>query len=196
MPPERVPDVLAAVATAFGLVFLAELGDKTQLVVLTMGGGRRPGPTLAGLAVVIAVLQGVAVGAGALVARTVPDPWLGVGSGLLFLGFAAWAWLAGDDHDDADRPPGSLGGFLAAFLVAELGDKSNLATALLATNNDVFGTWVGATGGFFAATVVSLVAGAWLRRRVASATMQRAGAVAFAVVGVVTLVAALVNRAG
>lgn len=193
MLPAPAPDVLAAVATAFGLVFLAELGDKTQLVVLTMGGGRRAGPTLAGLAVVIAVLQAIAVGAGALVARGVPDPWMGVGSGLLFLGFAAWTWLAGDDHDDGDRPPGSLAAFLAAFFVAELGDKSNLATALLATENDALGTWLGATGGFLAATVVSLAAGTWLRRRVAAATMQRAGAVAFAVVGLVTLVAALVN---
>lgn len=177
--------------TALGLVFLAELGDKTQLVVVTMGAGRRILPTLAGLLVVIAGLQALAVGAGALVAEAVPETALGIASGLLFLAFAAWTWLAVDDEDGDGRPPGSLASFLGAFFVAELGDKSNLATALLATTNSAVWTWAGATLGFFAATVVSLAAGNFLRTRLSHRALQRIGAVAFAVVGVVTLVATL-----
>jgi putative Ca2+/H+ antiporter (TMEM165/GDT1 family) len=183
---------MEAVATAFGLVFLAELGDKTQLVVLTMGAGRRLVPTLAGLLAAIALLQAFAVGVGSLVAEAVPDVALGIGSGLLFLGFAAWTWFATDDEADDAGPPGSLWAFLAAFFVAELGDKSSLATALLATTNDALATWVGATLGFFGATVVSLAAGTFLRSRVSPTTLQRAGAVAFLVVGVITLVTTLV----
>ena len=157
---------MEAVLTALGLVFLAELGDKTQLVVLTMGAGRRLVPTLAGLLATIALLQGIAVGVGSLLAEAVPDTALGIGSGLLFLAFAAWTWFATDDADDDPGPPGTLLAFLAAFFVAELGDKSSLATALLATTNDAFATWLGATLGFFGATVVSLAAGTFLRSRV------------------------------
>lgn len=182
---------MEAVATAFGLVFLAELGDKTQLVVLTMGAGRRLGPTLAGLFLVIALLQALATGVGALLAEAVPDRVLGVGSGLLFVGFGIWTWVASDDADDDTGPPGSLLAFLAAFFVAELGDKSSLATALLATTNDAVATWAGATLGFFAATMISLAAGNFLRTRVSARTLQRLGAIAFLVVGALTLVTTL-----
>ncbi len=182
---------MEAVATALGLVFLAELGDKTQLVVLTMGAGRRLAPTLAGLFGTIALLQALAVGVGRLLATVVPDTVLGVASGLLFIGFAGWTWLATDDDDHDDGPPGSMAAFLLAFLVAELGDKSSIATALLATTNDALLTWVGATLGFFGATLVSLAAGSWLRTRVRPATLQRLGAAAFLLVGIVTLVTTL-----
>lgn len=182
---------MEAVATALGLVFLAELGDKTQLVVLTMGAGRRLGPTLAGLLATIALLQALAVGVGRLLAAAVPDTALGVASGLLFVAFAVWTWVATDDHDEDDGPPGSLAGFLLALFVAELGDKSSIATALLATTNDAVLTWVGATLGFFGATLVSLAAGSWLRTRIRPATLQRAGAIAFLVVGIVTLATTL-----
>ncbi len=184
---------MEALLTALGLVFLAELGDKTQLVVLTMGAGRRLVPTLAGLLATIAVLQALAVGVGRLLAATVPDTALGIGSGLVFLGFGAWTWLASDDDGDDSGPPGSLPAFLVAFFVAELGDKSSLATALLASTNDLVLTWVGATLGFFAATVVSLAAGNLLRSRVRPRTLRLAGAIAFGVVGVVTLATTLLG---
>lgn len=183
--------MIEAVLTAFGLVFIAELGDKTQLVVLTMGAGRRLGPTLAGLFVTIAVLQALAVGAGSLVAQAVSPHTLGVASGLLFIGFAIWTWWSTDDEDDAAAPPGSLMAFLGAFFVAELGDKSSLATAVLATTNNAWGTWLGATLGFFGATLLSLAAGTFLRSRISPVTLQRIGAVAFLVAGVVTLVTSL-----
>lgn len=183
--------MIEAVLTAFGLVFIAELGDKTQLVVVTMGAGRRLGPTLAGLLATIALLQALAVGAGSLIAQAVSPRTLGIASGLLFIGFAVWTWWSTDDDDDDAAPPGSLIAFLAAFFVAELGDKSSLATAVLATTNNAWGTWVGATLGFFGATLLSLAAGAFLRSRVSTVTLQRIGAVAFLVAGVVTLVTTL-----
>ncbi len=183
--------MLEAVLTAFGLVFIAELGDKTQLVVLTMGSGRRLGPTLAGLLATIALLQGIAVGMGSLLARYASPRTLGIASGVLFIGFAAWTWWSTDDDDDDAGPPGSMLAFLGAFFLAELGDKSSLATAVLATTNNALGTWVGATLGFFGATLLSLAAGNWLRTRVRAVTLQRIGAVAFLVAGIATLVAAL-----
>lgn len=182
--------MLEAVLAAFGLVFIAELGDKTQLVVLTMGSGRRIGPTLAGLFAVIALLQGIAVVVGSVVARFASPRTLGIASGVLFIGFAAWTWWSTDDDAEAG-PPGSLMAFLVAFFLAELGDKSSLATTVLATTSDAMATWVGATLGFFAATVVSLAAGNFLRTRIRSVTLQRIGAAAFLVAGAVTLVATL-----
>ena len=80
------------VATAFVVVFLAELGDKTQLVALTLGGRYPPLKVLAVLGVAIAILQTLSVTVGVLVAEAVPDRAVAVGAGLLFLGFAVWTW--------------------------------------------------------------------------------------------------------
>ena len=177
--------------TALGLVFLAELGDKTQLVVLTMGAGRRVVPTLAGLLATIALLQALAVGVGSLIAEAVPETALGIGSGLLFIAFGIWTWFIGDDDDHDNGNVGSLWSFLVAFFLAELGDKSSLATALLAATNSALWTWVGATLGFFAATVISLAAGNFLRSRVSPLALRRLGAIAFLAVGLVTIVVTL-----
>lgn len=182
---------MSAFLAAAGLVLVAELGDKTQLVVLAWG--RLTVRVVAGLGVVILLLQGLAVIAGSLLGDLIPDRVLGIASGLLFLGFAAWTWRAAEDAD-ADTPgeAPSLAGLLAAMFVAELGDKSNLATAALATRADPVATWLGASAGLFGATLVALVAGVWLRRRLGPRRLSIIGAIGFTVAGLVTLVATVV----
>lgn len=180
---------MTSFAFSLGLVFLAELGDKTQLIALTMGPGRRPVPTLAGLAVTIGLLQGLAVAVGGTIGAALPDTVVGIGSGLLFLGFAVWAWRSAAAGDaEVEPPPVSLGAFLVAFFLAELGDKSNLATAALATAHGLLPVWLGATLGLLAATALALAGGTWLQRRVSTRTLRRVGAAAFLVAGVITLV--------
>jgi putative Ca2+/H+ antiporter (TMEM165/GDT1 family) len=78
----------------------------------------------------------------------------------------------------------------AAFFLAELGDKTQLTTAALAADHGVVPVWIGATLGLFGATVLALVAGRALAERVSERTLSRIGAVAFALVGIATLVAA------
>lgn len=185
---------MSAFLAAVGLVLVAELGDKTQLVVLAWG--RLTPRVTAGLAAVVLVLQGLAVVAGRLLGEVVPDRVLGIASGLLFLAFAAWSWrmLGPEDDDTAGGagPTPSLAGLLTAMFVAELGDKSNLATAALATRADPIATWLGASAGLFGATLVALVAGSWLRTRVGPRTLTQVGAIGFAIAGTVTLIAAAI----
>jgi putative Ca2+/H+ antiporter (TMEM165/GDT1 family) len=178
------------------LVFVAELGDKTQLVVLTMGARQRLVAALVGLGATIAVLQLLAVTVGAAIGEAVPDDVLGVASGLLFCGFAVWAYLearsAGDGEEDVLRPPTALPALMGAFFLAELGDKTMLSAATLATNHGVVATWAGSTIGLFAATVLALLVGQSLGRRVSVRTLGMLGAAAFAIAGVATIVFTLV----
>jgi Ca2+/H+ antiporter, TMEM165/GDT1 family len=180
---------------ALGVVFVAELGDKTQLVVLTLGARQRMAAVLAGLAVTIALLQAIAVSAGAVIARIVPDRALTLAASALFFGFAVWTWrTAGRDGDDEvvmARGGSGVAAVCAAFFLAELGDKTQLTTAALAAEHGIAATWVGATLGLLAATVLALVAGRALASRVSSRTLARVGAGAFAAVGTITLVAGL-----
>jgi putative Ca2+/H+ antiporter (TMEM165/GDT1 family) len=192
---------MAALLLAFGVVFVAELGDKTQLVVLTMGARQRLAVAIPALGLTIVVLQGIAVSVGATLARVVPDRALEFGAGALFCAFAVWTWRGADgDDDDGDDGDEEVSGraragvfaVCAAFFLAELGDKTQLTAAALAADRGALAVWVGATLGLLGATVLALVAGRFLADRVSERTLGRFGAIAFAAVGVFTLTAAVV----
>ena len=186
---------MADVVAAFVVVFLAELGDKTQLVALTLAGRYPAVKVLAALGAAIVVLQTLSVTAGALISEAVPDRAIAVGAGLLFLGFAVWTWRSADDDDDDESDAAGAGraGLLSvagAFFLAELGDKTMLTTAGLAADRGAVPVWIGSFGAMLAATALAVLAGRSLTKRVAPGTLRRIGAIAFAVVGVVTLVGA------
>ena len=186
----------ADVATAFVVVFLAELGDKTQLVALTLAGRYPAAKVLLTLGGAIAVLQTLSVTAGALLSEALPDRVIALGAGLLFVGFAVWTWRSADDDigDDvaAEVSRAGLLGVAGAFFLAELGDKTMLTTAGLAADLGAVPVWIGSFAAMVAATALAVLAGRWLTTRVAPGTLRRVGAGAFAVVGIATLAGATV----
>lgn len=190
---------MADILAVFAVVFLAELGDKTQLVALTLAGRYPAVKVLAALGAAIAVLQTLSVTAGAVISEALPDDAISVGAGVLFLGFAVWTWrsAAADEPDaeaDAEAAVAAAGrraglvGVAVAFFLAELGDKTMLTTAGLAADRGLVPVWVGSFGAMVAATAVAVTAGRALTRRVSPDLLRRIGAGAFAVVGVGTLV--------
>ena len=184
---------MTAALVAFAVVFVAELGDKTQLVVLTLGPRHRAAPTFGALAVAIAALQGISVLAGAAVGDAIPDRAVSVLAGLLFCAFAVWTWRGAARRpadDDIGRGRGAWSVALAFFL-AELGDKTMITTASLAADRGAGAVYVGSLGAMLASAALALAAGTALRRRVAPAALARAGAAAFAAVGIATLAPAV-----
>ena len=183
--------MVEAALIALGVVFVAELGDKSQLIALTFAARGRPLAVLAGIAVAVAVLQAIAVGVGAAVAEAVPERTMEVVAGLAFLAFALWALRADDDEDvDVVVPRSVLQVALAAgsaFFLAELGDKTQLATLALASTNGALGTWVGAVLGEVAADALAVVVGAKVGARLPERALQLVSAAAFAVFGVLLL---------
>lgn len=184
---------MADVLTAFAVVFLAELGDKTQLVALTLAGRYPALKVLLALGAAIAVLQTLSVTAGALISEAVPERAIAVGAGLLFLGFAAWTWRSADEDEDfVDATPGRTGlvSVAIAFFLAELGDKTMLTTAGLAADRGIVPVWIGSFAAMLAATTLAVLAGRNLGRRIRPPTLRKVGAVAFLVVGLATLLGA------
>lgn len=119
------------------LIFLAEFGDKSQLVCMTLAARHRPWPVLSGAVVAFAVLNFLAVMFGAVVAAWLPEPWLSLTVAVLFAFFGVQSLLF-DDSDEVNdakaRRTHSL--FATAFLmifIAEFGDKTQLAVAGLAS---------------------------------------------------------------
>ena len=184
---------MADIAAAFAVVFLAELGDKTQLVALTLAGRYPAAKVLLALGAAIAVLQTLSVTAGALISEAVPERAIATGAGLLFLGFAWWTWRSADEDDDYESPTGARDGLVAvagAFFLAELGDKTMLTTASLAADRGAVPVWIGSFAAMLAATALAVLAGRNLTRRVRPPTLRKVGALAFLVVGVLTLATA------
>jgi putative Ca2+/H+ antiporter (TMEM165/GDT1 family) len=184
-------DVLAA----FAVVFLAELGDKTQLVALTLAGRYPAAKVLATLGAAIAVLQTLSVTAGALVSEAVPDRAIAVGAGLLFLGFAVWTWRSADEEEEEEGVDTSAGraglvSVAVAFFLAELGDKTMLTTASLAADRGAVAVWIGSFAAMLGATALAVIAGKALMSRIQPQLLRRLGAGAFAVVGLLTLAGA------
>jgi putative Ca2+/H+ antiporter (TMEM165/GDT1 family) len=131
---------------ALGLVFVAELGDKTQLVALGFGARHRLAPVLTGVVGAYMATNLLAVIVGGLLGATLPTRAIGLVGGALFLGFAAKALLDGDDADDegvvATDDRSVMWSVAGAMFVAELGDKTMLATATLAAQGNPVITWV------------------------------------------------------
>lgn len=183
---------MEAVAIALVTVFVAELGDKSQLVALTFAARHPWLPVLGGIAVAVALLQAMAVGVGAVLRTALPErPVELIGAGL-FLVAAVWA-LRRDDAEDV-RPLTRRSVALAAgtaFFVAELGDKTQLATLALAAANGPVPTWIGATIGEVAADALAVAIGFKLGARLPERPLRYVSAAAFAVFAVLLLLGLL-----
>lgn len=182
--------MLAAAAIAFGVVFVAEFGDKSQLLVLSLASRFRRLPVLLGVSLAVLVMQAVSVLAGGLIADRVPRRPVEIVAGVLFLAFAGWSLRAEPDDDAEGRAESQRSGFASsfvAFLAAEFGDKTMLATAALAANRDRLGTWLGSSVAMILSAALAVLVGAALVRRIDKKRLRYAAAAAFATIGVLLL---------
>jgi Ca2+/H+ antiporter, TMEM165/GDT1 family len=193
---------------ALGLVFVAELGDKTQLVALGFGARHRLGPVLAGVAVAYAACNLLSVAIGDLLGTALPTRAIGLGGGVLFLGFAAWTLSRSDEDEDgevdvgdpaADVPADGGGTGVGrrstalsvaasagvAIFVAELGDKTMLATATLASQGHPVLVWIGATVGIIASGTLGVLLGRMFGARLPDRATRLGSAALFAGFGTV-----------
>ncbi|MFC4530023.1 TMEM165/GDT1 family protein [Sphaerisporangium dianthi] len=181
---------------SLGVIFVAELGDKSQLMAMTFATRFKPWPVLAGITLATAVVHLLSVGLGGLIGDALPTKAIAVVAGLAFLGFALWT-LRGDELSDeesrkAERTTrNALVAVTVAFFLSELGDKTMLATITLATQHGWFGTWVGSTVGMVAADALAIVAGRMLGKHLPEKVIRYGAAAAFAVFGILLLAEAL-----
>lgn len=187
---------LAALVISFGVIFVAELGDKSQLMALTFATRFKPVPVLIGITIATAVVHLVSVAIGYGLGAALPTGWISLVAGVAFLGFGAWT-LRGDRLTEEEKRKAEQGGKSAvvavgvAFFLAELGDKTMLATITLATQYGWFGTWLGSTVGMVAADALAILAGRMLGRRLPEKTIRYGAAVLFAICGLWLILDAL-----
>ena len=188
---------MSAFLISVAVIFVAELGDKSQLMALTFATRFRTTPVLIGITVATAVVHAVSVVVGAVIGATIPTRPVTIIAAIAFIGFGLWT-LRGDElssDDEARAASVSARHTILAvgtvFFLAELGDKTMLATITLATKEGLFGTWLGSTVGMVAADALAIVVGRQLGARLPERTIKIGAAIAFFVFAGVLLFEAL-----
>lgn len=183
---------MSAFFLSFGVIFIAELGDKSQLMAMTFAARYKALPVLIGIAIATAFTHAISVAIGAVLGASIPTRGVAAVAGIAFLIFAAWS-LRGDELTDEEAKKASQSNRTAiiaasvAFFLAELGDKTMLATITLATKEGVIGTWAGSTVGMVAADALAILVGYHMKSRLPERTIRFGSAIAFVVFGILLI---------
>ena len=173
------------------LVFVAELGDKSQLLSMSFTTRFRSRTVILGASLACAAINLVSALAGGLLADVLPRDAMRIAGGVLFLLFAVLALRSGTA--DGEEPPSRERGGRAvtvvavAFTLSEIGDKTMLATMTLATQHPWLLVWIGSTIGMIASIVLAVLVGRTLLQVIPMRFVHLVSAALFAAVGVLLL---------
>jgi putative Ca2+/H+ antiporter (TMEM165/GDT1 family) len=185
------------IASSFSLLFLAEMGDKSQLIAMTLACRFRLAPVIAGVLGAFLLLNLLAIGVGTALFEWLPQRPLLLAAGALFIFFAYRSWR---DAEDAETPDdaaatvtrGALVTSFAMIFVAELGDKTQLAMIGLAAGSGApWSVFTGGTLALWSVSLIGILVGASLLRRISPAWLHRGAALLFLVFGLLALWQAL-----
>lgn len=181
-----------AFVASFASVTVAEIGDKTQLLSLFLAARfRSRGAIIAGILVATLLNHAASAWFGAWVAQFIPAGWHAWLLGGSFIAVALWL-LIPDKDDSEEVSVLKYGAFFAScilFFLAEIGDKTQVATVLLAaTYPETWQVILGTTLGMLAANVPVVYAGSWLLERISLDWARRIACAIFILLGVLTIV--------
>jgi putative Ca2+/H+ antiporter (TMEM165/GDT1 family) len=183
---------MEAFLVSTGIVALAEMGDKTQLLALILAVRfRKPIPIVLGIFVATLVNHGLAGALGAWLTQVIGPDLLRWVLGASFIAMAVWMLIPDtmDEQKDGQEPRwGVFGTTVVAFFLAEMGDKTQIATVMLAARFDAY-YWVvaGTTLGMMLANVPVVFLGERMTRLVPMRVVHMVSALVFAVLGALAL---------
>jgi putative Ca2+/H+ antiporter (TMEM165/GDT1 family) len=183
---------LNSLLTATGIVALAEMGDKTQLLAFLLAARfRKPLPIVLGILAATLLNHGLAGAFGAWITTLLSPTVLRWAVGLLFLGMAAWTLIPDTIEDEEARTAARFGVFGATFVtffLAEMGDKTQIATVAMAAQfQSVVQVIAGTTLGMLIADVPAVFLGQRFATRIPMKLVHTVAAILFALLGVATL---------
>lgn len=181
-------------AAALGLVMLLELGDKTQLATISLAARHPWAPVFAGASAALLLVTAISVAIGAAIAAYMGS-WLvavKVGGGLLFIAFGIWTYLRPEEEIEANEERGALTTAFTLNLVAELGDKTQLAVIVLAaTSSAPVSVFMGASVALVLITALSVLIGTGLARVLRREWLRLVSTGLFIVAGILLIVEAV-----
>jgi putative Ca2+/H+ antiporter (TMEM165/GDT1 family) len=188
--------VLSLFATVFGVIFIAELPDKTALAALVLATRHKPLPVFLGAALALTVQSAIAVVAGSLLAK-LDARYVEIGTAVVFLGCAILMWIRNEDAEDVKARDAkgfwpALGTTFLVLFIAEFGDLTQVGTAALQAKYHDWPVVFGASAAaLWAVAALAVFVGNRAGKLLDPHITQKIAAVIFAGVGVVLLVRAL-----
>ena len=184
-----------ALLVSTGVVALAEIGDKTQLLAFILASRfKRPVPIILGILVATILNHGLAGALGVWITATISPDVLRWVLGLSFIGMAIWTLIPDkieEEETQIAKRFGVFGATLITFFLAEMGDKTQIATVAMAAHYTTpILVVVGTTLGMLIADVPAVFAGDKLANRIAMRLVHSIAAGVFAILGIVTLMGA------
>lgn len=175
-----------------GTEFIAEMGDKTQLMLVAMTSKYKVRDIILGTAVAILVLNGLAVLAGGLVGELVPEWLIKLIAAAAFLYFAATSLKQDDDEEEMKENKFKFAplAVFCTFFVAELGDKTQLTAITFGANEGLKSAlivWIACSIGLFAADILGMLVGYLLKSKTPDGLLNMLAFVIFSVFGIVTV---------
>jgi Ca2+/H+ antiporter, TMEM165/GDT1 family len=194
----RVPPLIKLLVTVYGVVFVAELPDKTALAALVLATRHKAMPVFLGSAAALAVQSLVAVAAGQLLTLLPPRP-VHVVAGVVFLISAVVMWIRHEDADRVGPDDSKMTGFWSStwavfgiVFIAEWGDLTQLATGALAARYAApVAVFVGATAALWTVAALAAFVGSRVGKLLSGSLVQRIAATLFALVGVALVLGVL-----
>ncbi|MCX4096589.1 TMEM165/GDT1 family protein [Nocardia sp. alder85J] len=195
--------MIATVLLSFGMLFVAELGDKSQLMALTFTLRYRWWVVLAGISVASVVVNLLGAGVGHVLGAALPTSVIALCTGLVLLAVGAWTLYDnrpghedGEEQAPAVRPGRGFAVVFTAFLIAEFGDRTMFATLALASGRDWVAVWIGAALGMVAAGALAIAIGATVGRHLPERLIGVGSGLLFLYLGVAELLSALAPGLG
>ena len=180
-----------------GVVALAEIGDKTQLLALVLAAKyRKPVPIILGIFAATLLNHALAGAVGALVASFISPTLLRWILGLSFIAMAIWTLIPDEYEEQNARPPrfGIFGATLLAFFVLEMGDKTQIATvALAAKYPSLIAVVAGTTLGMMLANVPAVLLGDVAANKIPMKLVHTIAAAIFLIIGVMVLMSSAIR---
>ncbi|MBV5300225.1 MAG: hypothetical protein RL674_1465 [Pseudomonadota bacterium] len=173
----HLQDLSVPALTSFVLIVAAEMGDKSQLVCMTLAARHRPIPVALGAIVAFAVLNTLAVVFGLQIANWLPPYLLSSVVALLFFGFGVHSLRVNDDNEE-ETPiiQSSHNIFLTTFLLivmAEFGDKTQLAVVALSSTLSPVAVWLGSTAALACTSILGCLAGRAILQKISINLLHR-----------------------
>lgn len=181
--------ILTALGVSTGAIFAAEMGDKTQLVAMSLATRYRVATVLLGITAATVAVHGFSVLIAEVLNLAIPTDWVTLLGGIAFLCFGVWTFY-GDELSERDeeraasrRIRSGLLTVAAVFFVAELGDKTMLATVTVGAQYGWLPVWVGSTVGMVLADALAIGLGALLGKKLPQRAIQNCAAGLFLLAG-------------
>ena len=169
--------------------FIAEMGDKTQLMLIALTSKYKLRDIISGTAVAILVLNGLAVLAGGLVSEFIPDWLIKTIAALAFLYFAASTIAGEEEGSGKSKIKFAPLAVFCTFFIAELGDKTQLTAITFGANEGMSAAlvvWIGCSLGLFAADILGMLVGYLLKSKTPDGLLNTLAFAIFSIFGVFT----------